>query len=320
MPATSPTLSPTLPLTSPGLGTGNHRQVYLKVDFLYSKYLDMWHHGHLMDSMAGTHLVPPAYALPDTNEPVDYEPEVRGWLEQYEKKYGKRGSSKLTADKVPLEWACGEARVIDVRGLSGTTKRRDWPASPEITVEHIKTGISQIDDYTGGFTPGDYTLIAARPSVGKTAYGCTLAFNFAERGRSVYVWYRVCTTSALFTATSGTRRVRARAVAAAAPAAELVPLVSEQWSKTIAWVIGPEVATHNCESQDHSLDKALDLKLIEQARPALEEGKPVQIETTIRNYNRTFGAMLSSISGSGRIPLLRRSAFPTPTAFPCPRG
>ena len=59
----SPTLSPKLPLTSPGIDTGNHRQVYLKIDFLYSEYLDMWHHGHLMDSMAGTHLVPPSYAL-----------------------------------------------------------------------------------------------------------------------------------------------------------------------------------------------------------------------------------------------------------------
>lgn len=38
----SPTLSPKLPLTSSGLDTGNHRQVYLKIDFLYSEYLDMW--------------------------------------------------------------------------------------------------------------------------------------------------------------------------------------------------------------------------------------------------------------------------------------
>ncbi len=134
----SPTLSPKLPLTSPGIGTGNHRQVYLKLDFLYAKYLDMWHHGHYMDAMAGTHLVPPAYSLPDTDEPVGYEPEVRGWLEQYEKKYGKRGSSKMTTEKVPLDWTSGEARVIDVRTLVGKTKQQDWPASPEITVEHIQ--------------------------------------------------------------------------------------------------------------------------------------------------------------------------------------
>ncbi|MFO0876544.1 MAG: cyclase family protein [Gemmataceae bacterium] len=134
----SPTLSPKLPLTSPGLATGTHRQVYLKIDFLYAKYLDMWHHGHLMDAMTGTHLVPPAYALPATDESVGHEPEVRGWLEQFEKKYGKRGSSTMTTEKVPLDWTSGEARVIDVRSLAGTTNQRDWPASPEIAVEHIK--------------------------------------------------------------------------------------------------------------------------------------------------------------------------------------
>ncbi len=134
----SPTLSPRLPMTSPGNGTGNHRQVYLKMDFLYSEYLDMWHHGHLMDAMAGTHLVPPSYALPADDKPVPYAPEVRGWLEDYERKYGKRGVSRLTTEQVPIEWTCGEVRVIDVRSLVGSTKQSTWPASPEITVELVQ--------------------------------------------------------------------------------------------------------------------------------------------------------------------------------------
>ncbi len=134
----SPTLSPRLPLTSPGNGTGNHRQVYLKMDFLYSEYLDMWHHGHLMDAMAGTHLVPPSYALPADDKPVPYAPEVRGWLEEYESKYGKRGVSRLTTEQVPIDWTCGEARVIDVRSLVGSTKQSQWPASPEITVPQVQ--------------------------------------------------------------------------------------------------------------------------------------------------------------------------------------
>jgi len=135
----SPVLSPKLPLTSPGIGTGNHRQVYLKVDFLYSEYLDLWHHTHLMDSMAGTHLVPPSYALPPEKTQPEYSAEVRGWLSDYEKKYGKRGASSMTTEKVPLSWTCGEARVIDVRSLVGATKRQHWPMSPEITPDHIKT-------------------------------------------------------------------------------------------------------------------------------------------------------------------------------------
>ena len=53
------------------------------------------------------------------------------------------------------------------------------------------------------------------------------------------------------------------------------------------------VACHHCETQDHGLDKALDNRLIELARPALERGEKVIIETPIRNINRTVGTMLS---------------------------
>lgn len=133
----SPTLAPNLPITAPGVGTGQHRQVYLKVDFLYSEYLDMWHHTHWMDAMAGTHLVPPAYALPADDKFQPYAPEVRGWLEEYEKKYGPRGSSSLTTEKIPLAWTCGPAKVIDVTSLVGSTAAKDWPRSPEITPRQV---------------------------------------------------------------------------------------------------------------------------------------------------------------------------------------
>ncbi len=52
-------------------------------------------------------------------------------------------------------------------------------------------------------------------------------------------------------------------------------------------------AISNCETQDHGLDGLIDNKLIEQARPALEEKKPVVIETDICNVDRSFGTMLS---------------------------
>ena len=55
-----------------------------------------------------------------------------------------------------------------------------------------------------------------------------------------------------------------------------------------------EVSRRHAETQDHGLDKALDHKLIEQSRPALERGERVSFITPIRNVNRTVGAMLSS--------------------------
>ncbi|MDD1622990.1 MAG: glutamate synthase large subunit [Methylococcaceae bacterium] len=57
--------------------------------------------------------------------------------------------------------------------------------------------------------------------------------------------------------------------------------------------VGPDVAIRQIEAQDHGLDKALDHALIAQAKPALEDGQPVKIQTAIRNFNRTVGAMLS---------------------------
>ncbi|MFO1063050.1 MAG: cyclase family protein [Pirellulales bacterium] len=150
----SPTLSPKLPLTHPGIGTGEHRQTYLKVDFLYSEYLDMWHHGHFMDSMTGTHLVPPSFALPADEKPIPYAPEVRGWLAEYETKYGKRGSSLMTTEQTPIEWTCGEARVIDVRSLTGSTLQSKWPMSPEITVAHIR----DYEQTAGALRPGDVVI------------------------------------------------------------------------------------------------------------------------------------------------------------------
>ena len=53
------------------------------------------------------------------------------------------------------------------------------------------------------------------------------------------------------------------------------------------------VAIHNCERQDHGLDKVLDNKLIELSKTALENRKPVKAELAIKNVNRSTGAMLS---------------------------
>jgi glutamate synthase (NADPH/NADH) large chain len=55
-----------------------------------------------------------------------------------------------------------------------------------------------------------------------------------------------------------------------------------------------DVARHQCESQDHGLDRALDHKLIAVAQPALERKERVSFISPIRNVNRTVGTMLSA--------------------------
>jgi len=55
-----------------------------------------------------------------------------------------------------------------------------------------------------------------------------------------------------------------------------------------------ETAIHHVEGQDHGLDKALDNRLIESCRVAIENKKSVRFDSDIRNINRTVGTMLSS--------------------------
>jgi glutamate synthase (NADPH/NADH) large chain len=49
----------------------------------------------------------------------------------------------------------------------------------------------------------------------------------------------------------------------------------------------------NSERQDHGLERALDHSLIAAARPALDSGTPVVIDSAVCNVNRSVGAMLS---------------------------
>ncbi|MGK7345190.1 MAG: glutamate synthase large subunit [Candidatus Nitrospinota bacterium M3_3B_026] len=56
----------------------------------------------------------------------------------------------------------------------------------------------------------------------------------------------------------------------------------------------PKSRPYCCVPQDFGLEDALDNRLVEMARPALERGKPVKKGFEIRNINRTAGAMLSA--------------------------
>ena len=54
-----------------------------------------------------------------------------------------------------------------------------------------------------------------------------------------------------------------------------------------------EVPRRHVENQDHGLAHALDVRLIEKCKPAIEQGEPVKIMDTARNVHRSVGAMLS---------------------------
>ena len=151
----SVTLADNLPTSWPGRGVGHHHQPYMTIHFGKNPNTRTAFVMHVLDSHAGTHLIPPAHALPRKGfDNADYAPEVRAWLSEYEKKYGPRGTSDVTTEKVPIAQTCGPARVIDVRHLLGTTRKDQWPASPEITETHIRAYEKQ----HGALKPGDIVV------------------------------------------------------------------------------------------------------------------------------------------------------------------
>ena len=58
-------------------------------------------------------------------------------------------------------------------------------------------------------------------------------------------------------------------------------------------VVPADVARYHVDKQDHLLDKALDVKLIERCQPAIQHGEKVRIMEVAKNVNRSVGAMLS---------------------------
>ncbi len=140
-----------LPLAWPGRGVGNHRQPFLTIDIGYNQVTGGYNQTHTMDGHSGTHLVPPAYALPpegfDNNS---YASDVQAWLAEYEEKYGPRGTSDVTTEKVSISQTSGWARVMNVKSLVGSTRGNTWPASPEITVAAIKKYEKENGDLNAG--------------------------------------------------------------------------------------------------------------------------------------------------------------------------
>ena len=149
-------LAEELPVWWPGAGIGNHRQpYYAKMQKTITATNPYFAQTHTFDSHTGTHLVPPSYALPRAGfDNSQYSPQVQRWLKDYESKHGPRGTSDVTTEKVPLSQTCGWSRVIDVRKLVGSTKAKDWPASPEIAVAHVQA----FEKQHGPLQPGEIVI------------------------------------------------------------------------------------------------------------------------------------------------------------------
>ncbi|RMF91442.1 MAG: hypothetical protein D6736_05170 [Nitrospinota bacterium] len=125
-----------------GRGVGNYVFPYhavIPVNYFNGPFGPYWVNTHIVDSRTGTHVDPPAhYGPPPGFDFNRYGEEAKAVLKEFEAKYGQLKTTDMTSDKVPIHYFMGPARVINVQYLVGTTDPKDWPASPEITVDDIK--------------------------------------------------------------------------------------------------------------------------------------------------------------------------------------
>jgi replicative DNA helicase len=76
----------------------------------------------------------------------------------------------VAGDAVPFKDAVGQAfAVLEARTKQGG----EWRSAG------LRTGLIDLDDLTAGLQPGELVIVAARPSVGKTAFALNLARNAA---------------------------------------------------------------------------------------------------------------------------------------------
>ena len=61
-----------------------------------------------------------------------------------------------------------------------------------------------------------------------------------------------------------------------------------------AEIIFDDTEVFNTQSQNHGLDKALDLELIKKSKKAINKGEKVHIEMSVKNTNRVVGTILSN--------------------------
>ena len=81
---------------------------------------------------------------------------------------------KLRSGFVSLKNIAGETLVV----LEGIWKRKE-------AVTGVASGFKKLDELTSGFQPSDLVILAARPSMGKTAFALDIARNVGKAGQTV---------------------------------------------------------------------------------------------------------------------------------------
>ncbi len=69
--------------------------------------------------------------------------------------------------------------------VSGSLERLEELSHKKLSVTGVSTSFTELDHLTSGFQPGELTIIAARPSMGKTAISLNMALSAALDGKKI---------------------------------------------------------------------------------------------------------------------------------------
>lgn len=97
--------------------------------------------------------------------------EIQSLIDKAEKSLLQLSCRKTTTDFVPIQ---------DI--VTATVDRLGEMVENENAITGLSTGFSDLDELTAGLHPSDFIILAARPSMGKTALALNIAENIALRG------------------------------------------------------------------------------------------------------------------------------------------
>ncbi len=73
--------------------------------------------------------------------------------------------------------------------VKASLERLESLYSKKLSVTGVSTGFLELDNLTSGFQPGDLIIVAARPSMGKTAFSLNIALNAALLNKSKVAYF-----------------------------------------------------------------------------------------------------------------------------------
>lgn len=193
----------TLTIESKHFYEARHQQIFRAIAEVNEKNIDIdaitvtKELGDAVGQVGGvSYLVSLAESIPSTESLKHYESIVfEAYRTRETKRLTMRYAENPSDEELPKLLAKLEnIKEIGIQEQEKTTKdylmeiAADMLEPPENTQRGYKTGFTDFDEMTGGTQPTDLIIIAARPSVGKTAFALNIGAGHCKHGGTTHIF------------------------------------------------------------------------------------------------------------------------------------